>query len=119
MKLFYVDFQVDYARIYAVNTSSDAHKLGVCEASLDLIIGLRGTFTMRATRITLKRYWDGKRRGLGEKAVVEWLFHIAIDNLATAFKMSSKSFSYGSKTYNLMEFGFGQIRLSSTASLTE
>jgi hypothetical protein len=45
---------------------------------------------------------------LGEKAVIEWLFHIAIDNLATAFKMSSKSFSYGSKTYNLMEFGFGR-----------
>ena len=43
---------------------------------------------------------------MGEKAVVEWLFHIAIDNLATAFKMSSQSFSYGPKTYNLMEFGF-------------
>jgi hypothetical protein len=57
---------------------------------------------------TIKRHWDGKRVGLGEKAVVEWLFHIAIDNLATAFKMSSKSFSYGSKTYNLMEFGFGR-----------
>jgi len=54
---------------------------------------------------TIKRYWDAKREGLGEKAVIEWLFHIAIDNLATAFKMSSKSFSYGPKTYNLMEFG--------------
>ena len=54
MKLFYVDFQVDYARIYDVNTSSDEHKLGVCEAGLDLIIGLRGTFTMRAIRITLE-----------------------------------------------------------------
>jgi len=68
---------------------------------------------------TIKRYWDAKGEGLGEKAVVEWLFHIAIDNLATAFRMSSKSFSYGPKTYNLMEFGFGQIRLSFTASLTE
>jgi uncharacterized protein YndB with AHSA1/START domain len=38
----------------------------------------------------------------------EWLFHSAVDNLATAFKMSSKSFSYGSKTYNRMEFGFGR-----------
>jgi len=54
----------------------------------------------------MKGYWDAKREGLGEKAVVEWLFHIAIDNLATAFKMSSQSFSYGPKTYNLMEFGF-------------
>jgi hypothetical protein len=33
--------------------------------------------------------------------------------------MSSKSFSYGSKTDNLMEFGFGQIRVHFTASLTE
>jgi hypothetical protein len=57
---------------------------------------------------TIKRYWDAKREGLGEKAVIEWLFHIAIDNLATAFRMSSKSFSYGPKTYNLMEFGFGR-----------
>jgi len=53
----------------------------------------------------IKRYWDAKKEGLGEKAVIEWLFHIAIDNLYTAFKMSSKSFSYGHKTYNLMEFG--------------
>jgi hypothetical protein len=56
---------------------------------------------------------------LGEKAVIEWLFHIVIDNLATAFGMSGKSFSYGPKTYNRMEFGFGQIRVHFTASLTE
>jgi len=56
----------------------------------------------------IKRYWDAKREGLGEKAVIEWLFHIAIDNLATAFRMSSESFSYGPKTYNRMEFGFGR-----------
>ena len=67
MKLFYVDFQVDYARIYDVNTSSDAHKLGVCEASLDLIIGLRGTITMRATRITLKDIGMIRGKGLGEE----------------------------------------------------
>ena len=42
----------------------------------------------------------------GEKGIIEWLFHIALDNLATAFTMSKKSFSYGSKTYNLMRFGF-------------
>jgi hypothetical protein len=40
---------------------------------------------------------------LGEKAVVEWLFHIALDNLDTAFKMSQKI--YGDRTYNIMKFG--------------
>jgi len=57
---------------------------------------------------TIKIYWDAKRKGLGEKAVIEWLFHIALDNLATAFKMSNKSFSYGPKTYNLMRFGLSK-----------
>lgn len=57
---------------------------------------------------TIKRYWDAKREGLGEKAVIEWLFHIALDNLHTAFRMSSKSFSYGPKTYNLMQFGLSK-----------
>jgi len=56
----------------------------------------------------IKGYWDDKMEGLGEKAVIEWLFHIAIDNLCTAFKMSSKSFSYGSKTFNLMQFGLSK-----------
>jgi len=50
---------------------------------------------------TIKRRW-------GEKAVIEWLFHIALDNLVTAFKMSNKSFSYGPKTYNLMHFGLSK-----------
>jgi len=62
---------------------------------------------------TIKKYWDAKEEGLGEKAVIEWLFHIAIDNLYTAFKMSNKSFSYGRKTYNFMQFGFEQIWLYS------
>ena len=44
----------------------------------------------------------------GEKAVIEWLFHIALDNLYTAFKMSNKSFSYGEKAYNLMQFGLSK-----------
>lgn len=59
-------------------------------------------------REKIKRYWDSKRQGLGEKAVIEWLFHIALDNLSTAFKMSKKSFSYGDKTYNLMHFGLSK-----------
>lgn len=46
--------------------------------------------------------------GLGEKALIEWLFHIALDNLSTAFKMSKQRFSYGDKTYNLMEFGLNK-----------
>jgi hypothetical protein len=36
----------------------------------------------------IKGYWDAKRGGLGEKAVIEWLFHMAIDNLATASRMT-------------------------------
>jgi hypothetical protein len=56
----------------------------------------------------IKKYWNAQGEGLGEKAVIEWLFHIAIDNLTTAFKMSSKSFSYGQKTYNLMHFGLNK-----------
>lgn len=57
---------------------------------------------------TIKGHWDKKGEGLGEKAIIEWLFHIALDNLATAFKMSSQSFSYGSKTYNLIRFGMSK-----------
>lgn len=39
----------------------------------------------------------------GDKAVVEWLFHIALDNLRTAYK---KSFHvYGDKTFNLLNIG--------------
>jgi hypothetical protein len=48
---------------------------------------------------TIKDRW-------GEKAIIEWLFHIAIDNLNTAFKLSSKHFSYGKKAFNSMEFEF-------------
>jgi hypothetical protein len=39
-------------------------------------------------RNQIKKQW-------GEKAMIEWLFHIAIDNLDTAYKMSRQSFSYG------------------------
>jgi hypothetical protein len=55
---------------------------------------------------TIKRRW-------GEKAVIEWLFHIALDNLYTAFKMSKQSFSYGDKTYNINGIWFEQIWLYS------
>ena len=41
---------------------------------------------------------------MGEKAVIEWRFHIALDNLHIAFKMSNKSYSYDQKTYNFMQF---------------
>jgi hypothetical protein len=54
----------------------------------------------------IKEFWDKKRAGLGEKAVVEWLFHIAIDNMSTAFKKSYKV--YGEKTYNYFEIGIGK-----------
>jgi len=57
---------------------------------------------------TIKEYWDAQGEGLGEKAVIEWLFHIALDNLDTAFKMSNKSYSYGHKTYNFMQFGLSK-----------
>ncbi len=57
---------------------------------------------------TIKEYWDSKEEGLGEKAVIEWLFHIALDNLDTAFRMSCKNFSYGEKAYNIMEFGLSK-----------
>ena len=60
---------------------------------------------MEEDKNTIKSYWDAKKEGLGEKAVIEWLFHIALDNLDTAFKMSRQSFSYGPKTYNLYRFG--------------
>ncbi len=57
----------------------------------------------------IKDYWNNKKgKGWGQKAVIEWLFHIAIDNLDTAFKWSNKSFSYGDNAYNYMEFGLNR-----------
>jgi len=53
---------------------------------------------------TIKDYWDKmKGKGWGEKAIVEWLFHIAIDNLETAYKLSLKEGSYGQNTYNYIK----------------
>jgi hypothetical protein len=51
----------------------------------------------------IKDYWDAKKgKGWGEKAIVEWLFHIALDNLETAYKFSSNGSSYGANTYNYL-----------------
>lgn len=53
----------------------------------------------------IRIYWDNKKgKGWGDKAIVEWLFHIALDNLDTAFKMSKRV--YGQNTFNYLEFGF-------------
>ncbi len=52
----------------------------------------------------IKSYWEQKRGyGWGDKAVIEWLFHIAIDNISTAFKLSKKH--YGENTYNVIKIG--------------
>lgn len=52
----------------------------------------------------IKSYWEAKKGvGWGDKAVVEWLFHIAIDNIDTAFKISKKY--YGPLTYNFIKIG--------------
>lgn len=56
---------------------------------------------------TIQDYWDEKKgKGWGEKAVVEWLFHIAMDNLETAYKVSSKEESYGADAYNCIRVVF-------------
>ena len=52
----------------------------------------------------IKNYWEGiKGSGWGDKAVIEWLFHIAVDNIHTAFKKSKSH--YGENTYNLIKIG--------------
>jgi hypothetical protein len=55
---------------------------------------------------TIREYWD-RRKGSswGNKAIVEWLFHIAIDNIDTAFKFSKRKMFYGKRAYNLLEIG--------------
>ncbi|MCX6770985.1 MAG: hypothetical protein NTX79_02935, partial [Candidatus Micrarchaeota archaeon] len=44
------------------------------------------------------------RQKWGEKAVVEWLFHIAIDNLDTAFKKAKTTYGRGN-AFNFFRFG--------------
>lgn len=57
-----------------------------------------------ADKKAIKDYWDkAKGKGWGEKAVIEWLFHIALDNMDTSYKMSLKSRSYGRNTYNCIK----------------
>lgn len=43
------------------------------------------------------------RQRWGDKGVIEWLFHISLDNLDTAFKMSRNA--YGENTFNYYQFG--------------
>lgn len=63
----------------------------------------RHAYTINDTKY-IRDYWEKKKGvGWGDKAVIEWLFHIAIDNISTAFKMSQKH--YGDYTYNLIEIG--------------
>jgi len=57
----------------------------------------------------IRDYWDKKRgRGWGEKAIVEWLFHIALDNLETAYKLSRSEDSYGANAFDGIEIVFNQ-----------
>jgi len=64
----------------------------------------RHSYNTREEKI-IKEYWDKKKgKGWGDKAVVEWLFHIAIDNLETAFKRAKKGYRKGN-IYNFFKFG--------------
>ena len=57
---------------------------------------------------TIEMYWDKKNgKGEGKKAVVEWLFHIAIDNLETAFKEAGKAYK-GDNAFNFFKIGLMQ-----------
>lgn len=56
-------------------------------------------------RKAIRDFWDKEKgEGWGDKAVVEWLFHISIDNLETAFKEAQKSYRKGN-AYNFFKFG--------------
>jgi hypothetical protein len=52
-------------------------------------------------------YWN-KNGSLGEKAVVEWLFHIALDNLWTAFEKSHHV--YSDNAYNYYKIGLHESK---------
>jgi hypothetical protein len=53
---------------------------------------------------TISNYWKRKKgKGWGNKAIVEWLFHIGLDNMSTAFKFSKSG--YGKNAYNFLELG--------------
>jgi hypothetical protein len=58
-------------------------------------------------RKTIHRYWGEKKgKGWGDKAVIELLFHISIDNLSTALKWSK--ITYGENRYNYFELGLAE-----------
>jgi hypothetical protein len=58
-------------------------------------------------RKTIQEYWDNKKgTGWGDKAVIEWLFHISLDNLSTAFKWSK--ITYGENRFNFYKFGLAE-----------
>ncbi|MCJ7572590.1 MAG: hypothetical protein MUO82_12085 [Candidatus Thermoplasmatota archaeon] len=48
----------------------------------------------------------------GEKAVVEWLFHIAIDNLVTAYKSSNNVYGTAYNYYRIAIVEDGKIILT-------
>lgn len=53
----------------------------------------------------IRDFWEKtKGNGWGDKAVCEWLFHIAIDNLETAFKTANKAYR-GNNAFNYFKFG--------------
>jgi len=53
----------------------------------------------------IEDFWNKKRgNGWGKKAVVEWLFHIAVDNLETAF-IKAKNAYRGDNAFNFFKFG--------------
>jgi len=53
----------------------------------------------------IREFWDDKLgMGWGDKAVVEWLFHISLDNLDTAFKKAKKVYRKDN-VYNFFKFG--------------
>jgi hypothetical protein len=55
-----------------------------------------------AYREFIKKKW-------GEKAVVEWLFHIAIDNLVTAYRASNDVYSTAYNYYRVALPDHGEI----------
>jgi len=56
---------------------------------------------------TIKQYWDNKKgNGWGDKAVIEWLFHVSLDNHDTAFKISRRA--YGGNRFNYYKFGLAE-----------
>ena len=68
----------------------------------------RHYFTLKHKE-TIKDHWRREKGSRwGEKAVIEWLFHIALDNLETAYKMSLQKSSYGPKTYKRIEVNFNR-----------